>query len=107
MMARFPEIDGIPCGSDQTARGVLDALREIVRDVPRDLSVMGHDNWEPIATQARPPLSTIDMRLELLGRQAAELLYEAIGGEARPGVHTLSTRLVTRGSTVRAQAAGR
>lgn len=101
MIARHPEIDGILCGSDQIARGVLDALREIGREVPRDVSVMGHDNWEPIATQARPPLSTIDMRLELLGRRAAELLYEAIGGQAHPGLHNLSTRLVTRGSTVR------
>jgi LacI family transcriptional regulator len=60
---------------------------------------MGHDNWEPIATQARPPLSTIDMRLEMVGRRAAELLFEAIGGDAEPGVHAVPTKLVTRGST--------
>jgi LacI family transcriptional regulator len=99
LLARFPDLDAVLCGSDQIARGALDALRELGRSVPSDVAVMGHDNWEPIATQARPPLSTIDMRLEMVGRRAAELLFEAIGGDAEPGVHAVPTKLVTRGST--------
>lgn len=99
LLTRFPDMDAVLCGSDQIARGALDALRERSRSVPSDVAVMAHDNWEPIATQARPPLSTIDMRLELLGRRAAELLFEAISGDVRPGTHTVSTKLVTRGST--------
>lgn len=27
---------------------------------------MGHDNWEPIATQARPPLSTVGTHFPLV-----------------------------------------
>jgi LacI family transcriptional regulator len=99
LLTRHPDIDGILCGSDQIARGVLDALREAGRDVPGEIAVMGHDNWEQIATQSRPPLSTIDMNLQEVGRVAAELLFAAIEGNRQPGVHQVQTRLVARGST--------
>lgn len=94
-----PDIDGILCGSDQIARGVLDVLRESGRDVPNDISVMGHDNWEQIASQSRPPLSTVDMRLQEVGRLAAQLLFAAIEGDFRPGVHSVQCRIVPRGSS--------
>lgn len=99
LLARHPEIDAILCGSDQIARGALDALREAGRDVPADIAVMGHDNWEQIAAQSRPPLSTIDMNLEEVGRKAAQLLFAAIDGITESGVHVVSTRVVSRGST--------
>ena len=99
LLNRFPEIDGVLCGSDQIARGVLDSLREVGKDVPRDISVMGHDNWEQIASQSRPALSTIDMRLQEVGRVAARLLFAAIAGDAQPGVHKIACRVVTRDST--------
>lgn len=99
LLQRYPEIDGFLCGSDQIARGALDALREAGRDVPGDISVMGHDNWEQIASQSRPALSTIDMRLQVVGRVAARLLFAAINGERQPGLHKISCRVVTRDSS--------
>jgi LacI family transcriptional regulator len=99
LLSRHPEIDAVLCGSDQIARGVLDALREAGRDVPGDIAVMGHDNWEQIATQSRPPLSTVDMNLEAVGRLAAQLLFAAIDGNRQPGTHQVACRLVTRAST--------
>jgi LacI family transcriptional regulator len=99
MLTRFPELDAVLCGSDQIARGVLDALREAGRDVPGDIAVMGHDNWEQIAANSRPPLSTIDMNLEELGKIAANLLVDAIELGSQPGVRSVACRLVTRGST--------
>jgi LacI family transcriptional regulator len=99
ILSRYPDVDGILCGSDQIARGALDQLRESGRDVPVEISVMGHDNWEQVATQARPQLSTIDMNLEEVGRVAAQMLFAAIDGEREPGYHTVSCRVVMRGST--------
>jgi LacI family transcriptional regulator len=99
LLTRFPDIDGVLCGSDQIARGVGDALREAGRQIPVDVSVMSHDNWETIATQARPPLSTIDMNLEEVGKLAAELLFAAIDGNKEPGIRTVRCRLVLRGSS--------
>jgi LacI family transcriptional regulator len=99
LLTRFPDIDGVLCGSDQIARGVSDSLREAGRGIPADVSVMSHDNWEPIATHARPPLSTIDMNLEELGKVAAELLFAAIDGQPDPGQHLVRCRVVPRGSS--------
>lgn len=99
LLEREPGLDGVLCGSDQIARGVIDALRELGRDIPTDIAVMGHDNWEPIATQSRPPLSTIDMNLETLGRIAARALFEAMGGAIEPGITALPCRVVSRAST--------
>ncbi|MFD0523502.1 substrate-binding domain-containing protein [Paractinoplanes durhamensis] len=42
------------CGSDQIARGFADSLRESGRSVPRDVALVGFDNWDVIALAARP-----------------------------------------------------
>jgi LacI family transcriptional regulator len=94
-----PDIDAMICGSDQIARGAMDALREIDRDIPDDVAVIGHDNWEILATNARPTLTSIDMNLQELGRRAAARLFEAIDGHPSHGIEKLSCRLVPRGST--------
>ncbi|NUR99359.1 MAG: LacI family DNA-binding transcriptional regulator [Kribbellaceae bacterium] len=95
-----PEVDAITCGSDQIARGVCDRLRELGRAVPGDIAVTGYDNWSVMTEASRPPLTTVDMQLEELGRYTATLLLEAIAGTRHPGPHTLSTRLIPRESTL-------
>lgn len=101
LLAQYPDIDGIACGSDQIARGVIDTLRDLDRDVPRDVAVIGFDNWEILATNSRPELTTIDANLQELGRAAAERIFEAIDGvpEQHGTVHQ-SVHLVIRGSTI-------
>lgn len=99
LLDRYPEVDAVLAGSDQIARGVLDVLRDAGLSVPHDVAVMGHDNQEQIATQARPPLSSIDMNLDQIGRRAAELLFDAIDGHKQPGIHSLPCRLLPRSST--------
>jgi LacI family transcriptional regulator len=99
LLASGEPIDAIACGADQLARGVLDALREAGVRVPADVAVMGHDDWRHIATQARPPLSSINMDLRELGRTAARLLFHAIDGVRETGAHTVPTRVVPRLST--------
>ncbi|MGH2617690.1 MAG: substrate-binding domain-containing protein, partial [Thermomicrobiales bacterium] len=101
LLASDPEIDAIFCGSDIIARGVLDGLRAAGRAIPRDVAVVGFDNWEIIATQARPPLTTIDMNLHDLGRAAAERLLAKVEGshDAEAGVVRLPCSLVVRASS--------
>jgi LacI family transcriptional regulator len=99
LLASGEPFDAIACSADQLARGALDALREAGRIVPDEVAVMGHDDWRHVATQARPPLSTIDMNLQELGRTAARLLFKAIDGQREPGVHTIPARVVAREST--------
>lgn len=100
LLDQHPDADAILCGSDQIARGSLDALRERGLAVPRDVAVMGFDNWDVLVTGSRPQLTSVDMDLESLGRQAAQELFSAIGGKERSGMELLPCRLAIRGSTV-------
>lgn len=100
LLEQNPETDAIFAGSDQIARGVLDALHQAGKDVPGDVAVIGFDNWESLAANARPPLTSIDINLKHLGRVAAQRLFAAIDGEPRSGIEQLPCRLVTRSSTL-------
>lgn len=93
------DLDAVFAGSDQIARGVLDVLQEEGLRVPEDVQVIGFDNWEVIAGESRPALSTVDMQLEALGRRAAQSLTSAISGHPESGTVKLGCRLVQRDST--------
>lgn len=91
--------DAVFCGNDQIARGVVDALRERGLVVPTDVSVVGFDNWEIVAAATRPPLTTVDMNLKDIGREAGRLILALAGGETlEPGVRKLPCQLVVRQS---------
>lgn len=91
--------DAIFCGNDQIARGVCDALRERGVSVPAEVSVVGFDNWEIVAAATRPPLTTVDMNLKQLGREAGRLVLALARGEAvTPGLRKLACQLVVRQS---------
>ncbi len=99
LLDRDADVDAIVAGSDQIARGVLDALHDRQIRIPEDIAVIGFDNWTVLAANSRPQLTSIDLRLEELGRLAAQRLFEAMDGDVRHGVETLQCRVVTRGST--------
>jgi LacI family transcriptional regulator len=91
--------DALFCGNDQIARGAADALRERGLAVPSDVAIVGFDNWEVMTLAARPPLTSIDMNLKALGREAGELLIEMIGGKRLAGVRRRPCSLVVRQSS--------
>jgi LacI family transcriptional regulator len=90
--------DALFCGNDQIARGAIDGLRDLGRSVPADVAVVGFDNWEVMAKGARPPLTSVDMNLDALGRAAGECLLEMMSGRALAGVRRLPCSLVVRES---------
>jgi len=99
LWARSETPDGIFCGNDQIARGVVDALRERGIGVPGDVSVVGFDNWEIVAAHTRPPLTTIDMNLKELGRQAGLAVMRLVNGETvEKGIWKLPCSLIVRSS---------
>jgi LacI family transcriptional regulator len=99
LAAEVPDLDGVFCGSDQVARGVVDGLREAGRQVPDDVAVVGFDDWDVMVTGRRPMLTSIDPDLHTVGLVAAEHLLLAIDGRPRQGVHLVAPRLVVREST--------
>ncbi len=100
MLEGWPDVDALVCGSDQIARGALDALKDLGRRVPEDVAAVCFDNWEILATGSVPQLTSVDMSFEAMGRLAAQKLFAALAGEQEHGVITQPCRLVVRGSTV-------
>jgi LacI family transcriptional regulator len=91
--------DAIFCGNDLIARGAIDALRERGIGVGTDVAVVGFDNWELMATATRPPLTSVDMNLTTLGREAGTCMLAMIEGEDTVrGITRLPCSLVVRQS---------
>jgi LacI family transcriptional regulator len=74
-------------------------LADLGRRIPDDVAVVGYDNWEEFAADCRPPLTTVDLKLEQLGATAVGYLIAALEGERRSGVIRQRGRLVVREST--------
>ncbi len=66
--------------------------------VPEPSPIVGFDNWEVMAEATRPPLTSVDMNLSDLGREAGAHLLEMIAGKPSRGVHRLPCTLVVRES---------
>ncbi|WP_158876071.1 LacI family DNA-binding transcriptional regulator [Antarcticirhabdus aurantiaca] len=91
--------DAVFCGNDQIARGLMDALALMGVGVPDDVAVVGFDNWEIFAQATRPALTSVDMALKEVGRQAGLTILDMIDGKrVEPGTRRLPCRLVVRRS---------
>jgi len=99
-------LDAVVAGSDHIARGVLDTLRDEGLRVPDDVAVVGFDNWDLLVRESRPPLTSVDMELEVLGRTAAQHLVDIIEGTVSAGVFPQPVRVQARASTVPGTDAG-
>ena len=88
----------IACANDQTALGVMSALREHGIAVPGQVAVTGFDDI-PLARHLRTPLTTVRQPIREMGRTAFEVLYSMIGGE-QPAERdiVLATELIRRES---------
>lgn len=92
--------DAIFCGNDQIARGAVDTLRQLGIDIPGDVAVVGFDNWDVMVLASCPPLTSIDMNLRALGREAGDSLLDMIAGKRVSGIRRRPCSLVVRGSSV-------
>jgi LacI family transcriptional regulator len=82
-----------------SAIATVDVALTLGLDVPRDLSVVGFDNI-PESALCRPPLTTVEQPLQLMGQRAVEMLLALLeGGRLADPQLRLPTRLVERGST--------
>jgi len=87
----------IICGNDALAFGVQIAAKAKGVRIPQDLSVAGFNDFE-YAAHLDPPLTTVRVNLEEIGRASGKMLLDMIGG--KPGSQTiLSYDLVLRKST--------
>lgn len=94
------DFDGVVCQSDQIARGCLTILRQEGLEVPHDVAVIGHDDWQVLTLESMPPLTSITNQTEEIGHIAARNLLDAIQGNPHHGVEYVPCRLVQRESTL-------
>ena len=88
----------IACANDQTALGVMSALREHGIAVPGQVAVTGFDDI-PLARHLRTPLTTVRQPIREMGRTAFDVLYSMIRGERPPERDiVLATELIRRES---------
>ena len=102
-LTRLLELDSPPTAifaqNDRMAVGVLRAARDRGLDIPQDLAVIGVDDM-PLASYFDPPLTTLRQDLYAIGRQAAQLVIQAIEQPDAPRQHLLlPAELVVRQST--------
>lgn len=94
------DVDAVVCDSDAVALGVIDQLRRHSVRVPEDVAVVGYENFGPLVWNSDPNITSVDMLLETLGREAARRLHDAVAGDdLEPGVVAMPCELVARGST--------
>lgn len=100
LLARAPDVDAVFCANDAMAIGVLRRLRELGRDVPSDVAVVGMDDID-MAAMTAPTLTTVSLRAEERGRLAAELLLDRLGTGAAiaPRIVHVRPSLVVRESS--------
>lgn len=95
--------DAVFAANDPAAMSAAKALAERGLLVPDDVALIGVDDIHLAAYHA-PPLSTVRVDKQGLGRMGAELLLMRLRGEDVPERTTLPTELVAR-ATTRAEAA--
>jgi DNA-binding LacI/PurR family transcriptional regulator len=98
-LATVRDVTAIFAANDQMALGILRAVHEAGREVPRDLSIVGFDDI-PEAAYFTPPLTTIRQDFGEMGRLSLHLLLEELEAGTR-SLKRLSVpaTLVERSST--------
>lgn len=75
ILEAYPEVDGIACAGDPLAVGVMQELRRLGREIPKDIQVIGFDDQPLMATLG---LTTIRQPMEQFGSWAADAILQMI-----------------------------
>ncbi len=95
MLAAGLAFDAVFAADDETAIGVLAALRAAGKRVPEDVSVAGFDD-QKLSAYLNPPLTTVRAPTEEVGRQAAQQLVNLVCHKPAELLILLPTEIVIR-----------
>jgi LacI family transcriptional regulator len=99
LLERNRDVTAIFCANDEIAAGVLKAAHGLGRDIPGNLSVVGFDDII-MANYTDPPLTTVNVGKEQMGRSAVTRLLDMIEGRrSDTGEDLVPAELVVRSST--------
>ncbi|MBA3320470.1 MAG: LacI family DNA-binding transcriptional regulator [Pyrinomonadaceae bacterium] len=92
-------VTAVVAANDLTALGAMGEFRAAGLSIPRDISVVGFDDIA-FASLASPPLTTVCLPRDELGRRAVEALMKTVEHPEQQGVEIdIPTYLIIRGST--------
>jgi LacI family transcriptional regulator len=104
LLLHSPQVTAIFACNDEVATGVMQALRDMGKRVPEDISVIGFDNLSS-SSDLYPPLSTIHIHKTWMGSLGVQTLIDRTRNPDKPKMTlTLSTDLVVRQSVARPKA---
>lgn len=106
LLTENPDVTAIFAANDVMAVGAMAAARELGRDVPVDLSIVGYDDTS-LAASRLIGLTTVNDRSFDVGVETGKLLADRMGGETgEPVTVILPPTLTVRHTTARAQPDG-
>ena len=98
------DLTALFCANDEMAAGAIRAAYESGLDVPGDLSVVGFDDII-MSRYTHPPLTTVGVDKEQLGRRAMSRLLDLVEGkDGKCRRETVPVALVVRRSTAKPRA---
>ncbi len=80
LLDRYPDLDAVYCASDLVAVGALIEAKSRGLQVPKQIAVMGFGDLD-FAMDTDPPLTTIHVDGEAIGRQAAACIITRLSNE--------------------------
>ena len=101
-LERYPDTTAFLCWTDGAAARVNSALLKLGKRVPDEISVVGMNN-DLYCSYLTPALTSVDIRRELIGEYAAQMLIQMVEGqELLVHERKVESRLVIRDSLRRA-----
>jgi LacI family transcriptional regulator len=97
LLEKKVNFDAVFTGDDDSAIGVIQALREVGLRIPEDIAIAGFDD-QVFAGSLVPPLTTVRAPTEQVGQQAVRQLIRLIHAEPVEVRLVLPTELVLRES---------
>ncbi|MGC9667877.1 LacI family DNA-binding transcriptional regulator [Planosporangium sp. 12N6] len=98
LLSEYPDLTGVVVHNEPTVTPLLDAFRALDRRVPEDVSVVAICP-DDVAERVRPPLTSVSIPADEVGRRAVELVMAKLDGRDVPEATLLPPRLTVRGST--------
>lgn len=99
--SKFTPPDGFFAVNDDTAIGIMFAIKRLGLRIPEDIQICGFTNGQR-AIACDPMLTTVEQRGPEVGRQAADILIDKVEGRSpaeKVEKRVVRTKLIVRGTT--------
>lgn len=103
MLEKWPDTEALMCVSDLSAFGAMTECQRQGLRVPDDIAIGGFGAYD-LSEQSLPPITTIDVSSEAIGRIAAEVIQNLLSKDLTRDmetIHRIEPRLLVRDSSRR------